>query len=423
MLVPALLFAACLVLSAFFSSSETAYIGSNPYTVEYLEKKGSPRAGMVRRILGRIDDFLAAILIGNTLVNAAAASLATYILTQLLPGNRYIVGLATILTTLLLLFFSEINPKIYAAYNPHKLAFLFAWPVRGFMILFSPLVRAFTFISSLIFRHSRETSPSMAKALSEDESKILLTTGVKGMSAFRKKMIAEIIDLASRPVKEIMTPRPRIKAIEISAPQTQVLEIIQSEQFSRFPVYRGRLDHLEGLIHTKDLIPSFIRGEKIDLSRFLRKPFFVFESASVEKVLLQMQESAVHMAFVIDEFGNMEGLVTLEDLIEEIVGDIRDETDVKEEEWFTILPDGAILVQGAAAVKDINERLPLHLPEHTDYSTLAGFFLFEFGRIPHEKDALDHGGRRFTVEKMAKRHISQIRVGPASSPRAGEGKA
>ncbi len=105
------------------------------------------------------------------------------------------------------------------------------------------------------------------------------------------------------------------------------------------------------------------------------------------------------------------------------IGDIRDETDVKEEEWFTILPDGAILVQGAAAVKDINERLPLHLPEHTDYSTLAGFFLFEFGRIPHEKDALDHGGRRFTVEKMAKRHISQIRVGPASSPRAGEGKA
>ncbi len=422
MLVPALLFAACLVLSAFFNSAETSFIGSNPYTLEYLEAKGSRRAGVVRRILSRIDDFLATIVIGNTLVNVASASISTYLFVSLLPGNRGAVLLSTAATTVLLLFFAEFNPKIYAAYNPHKLAFLFAWPVRGLMILFYPLVRAFTFLSSLIFRRSRETSPSMAKALSEDESKILLTTGVKGISAFRKKMIAEIIDMASRPVKEIMTPRPRIKAIEMSAPQAQVLEIIQSEQFSRFPVYRGRLDHLEGLIHTKDLIPSFIRGEKIDLSRFLRKPFFVFESASVEKVLLQMQESAVHMAFVIDEFGNMEGLVTLEDLIEEIVGDIRDETDVKEEEWFTILPDGAILVQGAAAVKDINERLPLYLPEHPDYSTLAGFFLFEFGRIPREKDALDHGGRRFTVEKMAKRHIHQIRVEPAPSLGAGEGQ-
>ena len=141
--------------------------------------------------------------------------------------------------------------------------------------------------------------------------------------------------MASRPIKDIMTPRPRIKAIDINAPQEQVLETILSEEFSRFPVYRGRLDHIEGIIHTKDIIPYLIRREPIELHRFLRKPYYVPESASVESVLVQMQENAVHLAFVVDEFGNMEGLVTLEDIIEEIVGDIQDEYDVKEEDGWT----------------------------------------------------------------------------------------
>jgi putative hemolysin len=134
-----------------------------------------------------------------------------------------------------------------------------------------------------------------------------------------------------------------------------------------------------------------------------------------------MRENAVHLAFVIDEFGNMEGIVTLEDLIEEIVGDIQDEYDVKEEEGWAALPEGGWAIKGAAAVKDLNERLGLGLPESADYATLAGFFLLEFGRIPREKDALDFGGRRYTVERMAKRHISLIRVEPAG-PGPGEGR-
>ncbi|MCX6559724.1 MAG: hemolysin family protein [Candidatus Aminicenantes bacterium] len=418
-LVPVLLFAACMLASAFFAASETAFISSNPYTLEYLEKQGSHKAGLVRRILARLDDLITALLIGNTLVNAAAASLATYIISTLLPGNPRVVLLATAATTILLLFFSEINPKIYAAYNPHKLAFLFARPVRGVMILFAPLIKVFTFVSSLLFRKSRERSPSLNRTITEDETKIFLTTGVQGMSAFRKKMISEILDLASRPIRDIMTPRPRIKALDISAPQDQVLESILSEEFSRFPVYRGRLDHIEGLIHTKDIIPYLIRREPIDLSRFLRKPFYIPESASVESALVQMRENAVHLAFVIDEFGNMEGLVTMEDLIEEIVGDIQDEYDVKEEEGWAPQPDGGWMIKGAATVKDLNERLDLRLPESADYATLAGFFLLEFGRIPREKDALDYRGRRFTVERMAKRHISLIRVEPRPAGAAG----
>ncbi len=413
LLVPALLFLACILLSAFFSSAETSFVASNPYTLEYLEKKGSRRAGLVRRMLARLDDLLTTILIGNTLANAAAASLATYIIAALLPDNPRVVFLATGATTVLLLFFGEINPKIYAAYNPHKLAFLYARPLRGLMIVLLPLVKAFTFLSSLLFRKAREQSPSLARSISEEETKVFLTTGVQGMSAFRKQMISGILDLASRPIRDIMTPRPRIKALDINASQEQILETIQSEEFSRYPVIRGRLDHIEGLIHSKDVIPFLVRREPIELARFLRKPYYIPESASVESALVQMRENTVHLAFVIDEFGNMEGIVTLEDLIEEIVGDIQDEYDVQEEDGWAPLPGGGWAIKGAAAIKDLNRNPGLGLPESADYTTLAGFFLLEFGRIPREKDGLDYGGRRFTVERMAKRHISLIRVEPA----------
>jgi len=413
MLLPSILvFVLFLILSAFFSSSETAFIGSNPYTLDYLEKKGSKRAGAVKGILSRIDDFLATILIGNTLVNAAAASLATSVLVTFVPDRETAILLATIATTLLLLVFAEINPKIYAAYNPHKISFLFAKPVRAFMILFYPFVKAFTFLSSLLFPSTERGTVSMSRSITEDETKVLLSTGVKGISAFRKKMIAEILDIASRPVKEIMTPRPQIKAIEIGATRAQIMDTVLSEEFSRFPVYRGRLDHIEGLIHTKDMIPYLTGDKEFQLSKILRKPYFVPESASVEKVLMQMKENAVHLAFVVDEFGNMEGIVTLEDIIEEVVGEIRDEYDAKEEDFFSPAGENAFLIKGAAGIKDINERLGLGLPESGEYTTLAGFFLFEFGRIPAERDALAFEGRRFAVEKMNKRHISLVRVEP-----------
>jgi putative hemolysin len=423
LLAPILLFVLCLVLSALFNSSETAFIGANPYTIDYLEKKGSKRAGLVKRILAKVDDFLATVIIGNTLVNVAAASLATYVFVALLPGHKGAILLATVTTTLLLLFFSELNPKVYAAYNPLKLSFFLAPVVRGFMILFTPLVKAFTFLTKLLFGGQEEgRRPSLARTMTEDETRELLATGIRGMPAHRKNMIAEIFDLASRPVKEIMTPRTRVKAIEIGATRDQILETALQEGFSRFPVFRGRMDHIEGLVHTKDLIPYLTAGRPLELGQILRNPFFIPESVSVEKALLQMQDRAVHMAFVVDEFGNMEGIVTLEDVLEEIVGDIRDEYDDEEEEdWCTPAGNGVFILKGSAGIKEVNKRLPLRLPESDDYTTLAGFFLYEFGRIPKEKDFLVRAGFRYVVEKMVKRHISLIRVEPPTGRTTSEG--
>ena len=421
MLLPALLlFLLFLALSAFFSSSETAFIAVNPYTVESLEARGSRKARHVRRVLARLNDLLSTILIGNTLVNAAAASVATTLFVSFIPNKNTAVLLATLATTLFLLFFGEINPKTFAAHNPLRVTSFVVHPIRFFMALFNPLVRVLSFLSRLFFPSAGHGSEGLSRTMGEEEVRILLGSGVRGLSSPRKRMISGVLDIGSRPVKEIMVPRPQVRAIEVDAPIDQVRETIRAAGYSRYPVFKGRMDNIEGLLHAKDLVALLLEGKPFDIRAVLRKPFFVPESAPVEKVLLQMQENAVHMAFVVDEFGSLEGLVTLEDIIEEIVGDIRDEQDETSEAWYQAAAGGEYLVKGSASVKEINAHLPVRIPEKGDYTTLAGFFLYEFGRIPREKDVLEHDGMRLVVERMNKRHISLVRVRPAP---AGEGPA
>ena len=410
MLPSILLLLIFVLLSAFFNSSETAFIASNRTTLESLEAKGSKAAGRVRRILARVNDFLTTILVGNTLVNAAAASLATYIAGTLVADREQAVLAATIATTLIILVFSELNPKIYATRHPVKTAMLLSRPIRWLMAALFPVVKAFTLLTGLIFPERKDGAGSSSGAISVDETRILLKRGVTGVSAFGRNMITEILDIAATPVKEIMTPRPAVKAVEIGMTRDQVLGLVRSEGFSRYPVYRGRLDHIEGLIHAKDILSALVDRPDFDLPALVRKPFFVPESAPVEKALLQMQQNAVHLAFVVDEFGNMEGIVTLEDILEEIVGEILDESDIAEEAIATPAGDRAWHVKGSARIKDLNKSIALGLPESGDYSTLAGFFLAEFGRIPREGDSVVRGALTLTVERMAKRHIGLVRV-------------
>jgi len=413
MLLPGLiLFIFFLFLSAFFSSSETAFIATSPYKLDYREKKGSRRAKLVKRLLARIDNLLATILVGNTLVNVAAASVATLIFISFIPNKNQAVFLATLTTTFLILLLAEITPKTYAAHNPLKVSFLFAHPIRFFIVVFFPLVKIFTFLSNLFFRYSRRKRETWPSTLTEEEIKVLLTTGMirEKMSSLRRKMISGVLDIGSRPIKEIMIPRPQVRALEIGLSFEKILDVVLSAEFSRFPVYRGRQDNIEGWIHTKDIIPYIIDNKEINIYDILRKPFFVPESASVEKVLIQMQENTVHLAFVVDEFGNMEGIITLEDIIEEIVGEIQDEYDIKAEDWLMKAGGNIYLIRGDVPIKDINQRLPLELPDKVEYTTLAGFFLYEFGKMPKVKDVLEYREHKFIVERMEKRQISLIRI-------------
>ncbi|MBM3284464.1 MAG: HlyC/CorC family transporter [Candidatus Aminicenantes bacterium] len=415
-LTAVLLFVIFLFFSAFFSASETALIASNPYTLDSLEQRGSRRARLLKRMLGNVDHLLAALLIGNNLVNVAAASVATLIFLSLVPDPKQAALLATLVTTLLILIFGEINPKTFAAYHPVRVSLLVARPLRFFFILFYPFARVFSLMSRLLVR-TPPGGTAKSMALNEEEIRLVLTKGIKGMSSLRKKMIDGVLDIGARPVKEIMVPRPEVKAIEIGSSFKDIMDIVFSTEYSRIPVYRSRLDNIEGLIHTKDIIPYLIDNKEFSIEKILRQPIFVPESASIEKVLIQMQEGAVHLAFVVDEFGTLEGIVTLEDIIEEIVGEIQDEYDEKAEEWFHAVSKNAYVVRGNASLKELCRRLPLCLPQTGDFTTLAGFLLYQFGRIPHEKDVLTFKGNQFIVEKMTKRHISLVRIILTPGPR------
>ncbi|MBC7348626.1 MAG: HlyC/CorC family transporter [Candidatus Aminicenantes bacterium] len=404
------LFFLFLVLSAFFSSSETAFLSVNPYTLEYLDSKGSTRARLIRKLQARLSELLSTILIGNTLVNAAAASIATSILVRLSSDPNQAVILATLATTLLILIFGEITPKTIAAYRPIPLASFYVYPVRIFYYLFYPLTRLFSLLTNLFLPREERRRQPRAHHLSDEEIKVVISSGARGLSRFRKKMLAGVLDLSHRPVKEIMIPRTQVRALEVNLPLTEVLRIIQECGFSRYPVYRNTIDNIEGLVHVKDILPLMPVPGEFNLSRLLRRPLFVPELASIEKVLLQMQEGAVHLALVVDEFGNFEGIVTMEDIMEEIIGDIRDEYDRKAEDWYQQVGENEYLIKGTAPIKEINEILNLGIPEKKDYTTLAGLFLYHFGHLPAEKDSIKLKSLQFTVEKMSRRHLSQIRV-------------
>ncbi|MFC2160345.1 hemolysin family protein [Acidobacteriota bacterium] len=409
MLLPALLLFLFLLLSAFFSSSETAFLSSSPYRFNYLAKKGSPRAKLAFDMLQRVDRLLTTILIGNTLVNTAAASVATFIFVSFMPDKNQAVLYSTLVTTVLILIFSEITPKTYAAYNPVRFSLIFVRPLRFFVILFYPFFKVFTFLIGLIFPSFRKRQ-GLSTSMSEEEMKAVLSVGIKGMSSRRKKMISGILDIGTLPVRDIMVPRPQVKAFAIDAPVDLVLRIVHSAEFSRFPIYKETLDNIVGSIHTKDLIPYLVDEKKFVMSEILRKPIFVPAAAPVENVLLQMQEAAQHLAFVVDEFGNMEGIVTLENIIEEIVGEIQDEYDREKEDKILRISNFEFSVQGDTPVKDVNQRLSLPIQETGDYNTIAGFFLKEFGKIPKKGDTLDYKDIKFFVDRMAKRRISRILI-------------
>ncbi|MBE0460134.1 MAG: HlyC/CorC family transporter [Candidatus Aminicenantes bacterium] len=411
MLLPAiLLFFLFLLLSAFFSSSETAFIASNPYKLESLDKKGSRAARLIRKMMGDVNNLLATILVGNTLVNTAAASVATFIFVSFIPDKNKAVLLATVMTTSLILIFSEITPKTYATQNPIKLALIFARPVRFFIVIFYPLVQLFTSFSRLFFQSSSKKMKDLPQRLDQEEIKILLSAGIKGMSALRARMISGVLEIGSRSIREIMIPRPKVKAIEAGATLQEILDLIRNEGFSRFPVYRGRLDNIEGTIHAKDIISYLVDNKEIDITSVMRKPLFIPESASLEKALRQMQETKTHLAFVVDEFGNVEGIVTIEDIIEEIVGEITDEYDAVAEELIIQKEKNKYLVKGNASIKEVNQRIPLSIPAKGEYTTIAGFLLAQLGRIPNEGDVLTYRNYRFIVEKMNKRQISLLRI-------------
>ncbi|HKJ05304.1 MAG TPA: hemolysin family protein [Geopsychrobacteraceae bacterium] len=394
-----------LALSGFFSGSETALLALDRMRVKYLQQKQYPGADRLAALLESPDRLLGAILVGNNLVNIAA----TVVATGLLVGSFGEEGelLTILILTPVLLIFSELCPKTYAAQNPEKTSFLVLQPILGVLWLLTPVVRVVTLISGLmtglLSGRKVEQLP-----LSEDEIKSIIQVGEESgvVTAKQRRMLHSIFDLSETRVRDVMLPRTEVVGIASDADFQTVLESVRNSGHSRFPVYDESLDNVVGIIHSKDVLAYADRPVEFSLTDNCRSPFFAPESTRVGVLLQTFRKKREHLAMVVDEYGGVEGIVTLEDVVEEIVGEIHDEYDIEEVD-FRQLADRTYLADGAVSLRTVNRRFELNLPEE-HVTTLAGYLLQQMGRIPSEGDRCDTEGVLFSVRRMDGRRIEEV---------------
>ncbi|MBE0618283.1 MAG: DUF21 domain-containing protein [Proteobacteria bacterium] len=410
-----------LLLSAFFSGSETALLGADWLKMRYLARKGDRRARIYQALLERRDLLLGTILVGNNLVNIAASAIATAL--ALASFGEQGIALATGAMTLLLLVFGEIAPKTFASQRAEPLALTVA-PVFALLgrLLF-PAVITVTFLSNSLLRlFGARPEATLRQSLSEDEIRTLIAEGgATGAVAERKRrMLHGIFQMGRQTVREVMVPRTRVRALEVSTPMAEAVDGFVGTGYTRLPVFRENLDEIVGIAHARDALALLGKGESGSLASIAREPFFVPESKDLESMLYEFQTKRTHMAVVVDEYGGVEGIVTMEDVLEEIVGEIRDEHDV-EGEAIRFLPGGEVLVHGGVSLRDVNERLKLRLPTDVDV-TLGGFVMTRLGHIPEVGESFRHGTSVFAVERTGRNRVLLVRVTPVP-PAVPKGKA
>ena len=404
-----------LCLSAFFSGSETALMSLNRYRLRHLEERTGRRAALIRRVLTYPERVLGTILTGNVFVNTAAGALVTYGVTLAVtdPQDRAeAITLSTLGLTALLLVFGEMIPKSVAARHPESWSLLMIRPVIFCIRLFSPAVKLLTLTSNGFLRLFGEVPRPLKHEITLEELQVLVhgSGDGAGEAGGKRQMLRKVFELGETRVSEVMVPRTEIVAVDAGTPLDEIVSLIQKRHFSRMPVYRETLDKVEGLVYSKDLIRYWGKHAPFRLADVIRKPYFLPDGAKVEQALEQMQKQRVHLALVVDEHGGVEGMVTLEDLLEEIVGELSDERE--EVSPIRALTDGSYSLSGSISVKDLNEELGLDLPEDPDYNTLAGLILTRLGRIPAGGEELAVEGLMLSVERVSHRRIVRVRAKP-----------
>ncbi len=402
-----------LALSAFFSGSETALMSLDRYRLRHLART-KPKAALVRDVVAHPETVLGTILTGNVFVNTAAGALLTYAVTFLVATEDqqalYLSG-ATFALIALILVFGEMVPKSLAARNPEGWSLFVIRPIAALIRLGAPVVWLLTRVSNGFLSLFGVSTRALSSAVTLEEIKgILYAGGVpEEERGSRRQMLRRVIELGEKRVAEIMVPRTEMVAVEKDTPLEGIVRLIQNRRFSRMPVYDGTLDNIVGLLFAKDVLTYWGAHIPFRLDHVLRKTYFIPDSAKVEQALEQLQHQRTHLALVVDEHGGVEGLVTLEDLLEEIVGELLDEKDEPESQVVE-LPDGSFLLDGAFSVKDTNERLGLDIPEQADYHTLAGYMLDRLGHIPVAGEELEVEGALLSVDKVTGNRVLRVRA-------------
>ncbi|AOG12003.1 MAG: HlyC/CorC family transporter [Alphaproteobacteria bacterium] len=411
-LVAILLLICC---SGFFSGSETALTATSRARMHTLEVNGDDRAGVVNILIERRDRLIGALLIGNNLVNILASSLTTSLFLGLFGDSG--VAIATLLMTVLLVIFSEVLPKSWAISAPERFALFVAPLVRPFVAVVGPLSSLVNWIVRKLlgmFGVSISGEASMLSAHEELRGAVALLHREGSVIKADRDRLGGVLDLGELEVSDIMIHRTAMRAVNADeAPETAIRNILESP-YTRMPVWRGATDNIIGVIHAKDLIRALaepnVEPQDIDIVKIAQKPWFVPDTTNLKDQLNAFLRRKTHFAVVVDEYGEVQGVVTLEDILEEIVGDISDEHDL-EIQGVRQDSDGSIVVDGGVPIRDLNRAMDWLLPDE-EATTIAGLVIHESKSIPEERQAFTFYGKRFIVLKREKNRITRLRIRP-----------
>jgi Mg2+/Co2+ transporter CorB len=405
----------CIVISGFFAGSETALTAASRARMHSLEQNGSAKARMVNVLINHRDRLIGALLIGNNLANILASSLATSIFLDLFGARG--VAYSTAAMTVLLVVFAEVLPKSWAISTPDRFALAVAPLVRAFVFVVGPLATLINRIVRIVLRLFHVGLQEHQSLLSAHEelrgtAEVLHREG--GFVKLERDRLGGLLDLAELEVSDVMVHRTRMLSVNADEPPEAIVRGILQSPYTRVPIWKGSIDNIVGVVHAKDMLRALNDADndpqKIDILKVATRPWFVPDTTSLQDQLNAFLRRKSHFAVVVDEYGEVEGMVTLEDIIEEIVGEIADEHDI-EMQGVKQEADGSVVVEGSVPIRDLNRALDWHLPDE-EATTIAGLVIHETQTIPEEKQAFTFHGMRFIVMKRDKNRITRLRIKP-----------
>ncbi|WP_440772332.1 hemolysin family protein [Natronorubrum sp. DTA28] len=423
-IVGALAVVVLILLSGFFSSSEIAMFNLPKHRLEGMVEDEVPGAELVKSLKDDPHRLLVTILVGNNIVNIAMSSIATAIL-SIYFGGLVGVLLATFGITALVLLFGESVPKSYAVENTESWAIRISRPLKATEYLLFPLIVLFDYLTRQVNKLTGSTGAIESPYVTRDEIQEMIESGEREgvLEEEEHEMLTRIFRFNNTIVKEVMTPRLDMTAVPKDASIDEAIETCIQSGHARIPVYEGSLDNVQGVVHIRDLVRDLNYGETeaedLELDDLIQPTLHVPESKNVDELLTEMRENRMHMAIVIDEFGTTEGLVTVEDMIEEIVGEILK---TGEDEPIEEVDEHTVIVRGEVNIEDVNEALDIDLPEGEEFETIAGFIFNRAGRLVEEGEEITYDGVRITVEDVENTRIMMARLRKLEQPPEPEGE-
>lgn len=410
-------------VNGFFVAAEFSYVAIRRSRIEAMAKEGKAAAKRLLEILDNLNAYLSASQLGITLASLGLGALGEPVVEAILGGwlnvlpesARHFVSylIAFTIITILHIILGEQAPKLIGLSQTEKTAMMTALPMKIFYKVFQIPIHALDWASAKVVNiFGIKASSKHASIYTEEEIRQLIKISEESghLNQEERTLIDQVFEFSETTVREAMIPRTEIVAIPINSALEEIVENFRNFGFSRVPVYRESLDDIAGVVHSKDIMISLLKPDSFRIEQVLRKPVYVVDTAKLEDVLRQMQQEKFHFGFVVDEHGGVEGIITLEDLLEEIVGDIADEYDKEAVEQIHEQKDGSYILDGGLAVRDLNKRLDIELPVSESYTTIAGFLMSEAGQVLEVGEKVKFNGHTFEIKKVNKRRILKIRM-------------